>query len=157
MHAAFGTVVIVVCAVSLVVAILALLWNRRTWEEFGRRGLTFESESSGSAEPPPGSAAAAQERESEIRELLQARNALRARRGGAPVDVEHAASKLSGGGATPIDPALSEEIRQLVVARNERLLRAGKPPLDVEREVRREIEMLADRGLVDPPDGFRVG
>jgi hypothetical protein len=158
-HAAFGTVLLVVCGVSLVVAVVALLWNRGTWEEFGRGGLAFDSERPGSAEPPPGSAAAAAQRESEIRELLEARNARRARRGEAQVDVESEVSKLTGGGAARIDPALRSEIRELVVARNERLIRAGKPPLDVDGEVRREIETLADRGLVDPhgKGGFRVG
>ncbi|HEY6399664.1 MAG TPA: hypothetical protein VIX82_19635, partial [Solirubrobacteraceae bacterium] len=81
MRAAFGTVLLIVCAASLVVAVLALVWSRRTWEEFGRRGLSLDSDPAGSAEPPPGSAAAAAERESEIRELLEARNARRARRG----------------------------------------------------------------------------
>lgn len=159
MHAAFGTVLLIVCAVSVVIAVVALLWNRRTWEEFGKRGLTFDSDLPGSAEPPLGSAAAAAQREREIRDLLEARNARRARRGEEQLDVEDEVSKLTAGGAGRIDPALRAEIRDLVVARNERLLRAGKEPLDVDAEVQREIETLADQGLVDPrgEDGFRVG
>ncbi len=159
MHAAFGTVLLIVCAVSLVVDDLALVWNRGTWEEFGRHGLTLDSDRAGSAEPPPGSAAAAAERENEIRELLEARNARRVRRGETPIDIENEVSNLAEGAATRVDPALTAEIRELVVARNERLLRAGKPPLDVDSEVQREIETLADQGLVDPhgEDGFRVG
>jgi hypothetical protein len=149
-HAAFGTVLLIVCVVSIVIAVVALMWNRRTWEEYGKRGLTFESEAPGSAEPPPGSPADAAQRESEIRELVEARNTRRARRGEALLDVDKEVSELSGAtGDAPgsdIDPELRAEIRQLVVARNERLERAGKPPLDVEREVQREIDMLAGRG-----------
>jgi hypothetical protein len=155
LHAAFGTVLVVVCVVSLAIAVVALMWNRKTWEEYGKRGLTFDSERPGSAEPPPGSAADAAQRESEIRELLEARNARRARRGEARVDIEKEISELRGATAAgasraDIDPELRAEIRQLALARNERLVRAGKPPLDIEREVQRQIDALADRGLVDP-------
>jgi hypothetical protein len=150
MHAAFGTVLLIVCVVSLVVAVLALVWNRRTWEDYGKGGLTFESERSGPT--MPGSAAADSERESEIRELLEARNARRLRRGEAPLDVEREVSRLTGARqdrAAGLDPALREEIRQLVVARNDRRVRVGKPPLDVEREVQREIETLAGEDLTN--------
>jgi hypothetical protein len=100
----------------------------------------------------PGSAAADSERESEIRELLEARNARRLRRGEAPLDVEREVSRLTGARqdrAAGLDPALREEIRQLVVARNDRRVRVGKPPLDVEREVQREIETLAGEDLTN--------
>ncbi|MDQ6818090.1 MAG: hypothetical protein M3018_11890 [Actinomycetota bacterium] len=163
MHAAFGTVLLIVCVVSLVIAVIALLWNGRTWEEYGKRGLTFEQERPGIDEPPTGSPAAAVQRESEIRELLQARNARRARRGETQLDVEREVSKLTGaaakGAGSQLDPALRAEIRELVIARNERMVRAGKPPLDVEREVEREIATLADCGLVEPHDGrgFQIG
>ncbi|HEY6396498.1 MAG TPA: hypothetical protein VIX82_03485, partial [Solirubrobacteraceae bacterium] len=80
----------------------------------------------------------------------EARNARRVRRGETPIDIENEVSELTGGAADPIDPALRAEIRELVVARNERLRRAGKPPLDVDTAVQREIETLADQGLVDP-------
>jgi hypothetical protein len=150
LHAAFGTVLLIVCVVSLVIAVLALTWNRRTWEEYGKRGLILESEQPGSAEPPPGSPADAAQREDEIRELLEARNARRARRGEALLNVEEEISALSeptaGAPRPDIDPELRAEIRQLVVARSERLVRAGKPPLDVEHEVQRQIDALGDRG-----------
>jgi hypothetical protein len=144
---------LIVCVVSLVIAVVALLWNGRTWEEYAKRGLTFEHERPGIDEPPLGSPAAAAQRESEIREMVQARNARRARRGEDQLDVEKEVLKLTGApaarAASQLDPALRAEIREAVVARNERLVRAGKPPLDVESEVQREIATLADRGLIE--------
>ena len=81
------------------------------------------------------------ERDTEIRQMLEARNERRARRGEPPVDVEQELTRLTTP-APAIDPALREEIRQLVVARNHRRVRAGKPPLDVEAEIEREIAGL---------------
>ena len=77
--------------------------------------------------------------------MLDARNALRVRRGEEPVDVEQELRRLTA--AKPqIDPELREEIRQLVEARNYRRARAGKPPLDVEAEIEREISELGGVG-----------
>ena len=93
----------------------------------------------GAREPTPGSAAALLERDTEIRQLLEARNARRLRRGEQPVDVELELKRLT---APAIDPELRAEIRDLVIARNHRRARAGKPPLDVEAEIEREITEL---------------
>jgi hypothetical protein len=71
--------------------------------------------------------------------MLGARNARRAARGEAPLDVEQELARLS---APVIDPALEGEVRSLVIARNARRLRQGKPPLDVEAEVRRQLAEL---------------
>jgi hypothetical protein len=81
------------------------------------------------------------ERDAEIRQLLEARNERRARRGEAPIDVDSELARLT---APAVDPELREEIRQLVVARNHRRVRAGKPPLDVEAEIEREIASLGE-------------
>lgn len=91
--------------------------------------------------PAPGSTGALQERDAEIRELLEARNALRARRGEPPIEIEQELARLT---APAIDPALRDEIRDLVIARNLRRARAGKPPLDVDAEIEREIADLTD-------------
>ena len=64
-----------------------------------------------------GSAAAHPERDAEIRELLEARNARRARRGEPPLDVDEELARLT---APMIDPELRGEIRDLVIARNKR-------------------------------------
>jgi hypothetical protein len=139
MHGAFGTVIWVVAIGAFVVAVIALLVSRRTWEDFGKDGLLLDSE--GRRDPPETSAAAIGERDNEIRQMLDARNARRARHGEAPLDVEQELSRLT---APAIDPELRREIRDLVEARNYRRTRAGKPPLDVEAEVAREIARLGD-------------
>jgi 2-polyprenyl-6-methoxyphenol hydroxylase-like FAD-dependent oxidoreductase len=134
---AFGTVVLVVCGVGVAGAVLALLLGRRTWEDYGRNHLVMERSPS---EPAAGSAAAVSERDEEIRQMLEARNARRVRRGEAPVDVEAELRRLT---APIVDDELRGEIRDLVVARNHRRVRRGEAPLDVEAEVEREIANLA--------------
>ena len=137
MHAAFGTVVWIVCIFGIVAAFASLVLNRKTWEEYGKNRLTSDREL-GDA-PKSGSAAALLERDTEIRQLLEARNARRARRGEPPIDVEEELKRLT---APQIDAELREEIRTLVIARNHRRARTGKPPLDVEAEIDREIAGL---------------
>jgi hypothetical protein len=136
-QSAFGIVVVAVVLVGLVCAVVALIASRKTWEEYGRSHLLMDSEQ---RRPAASSPAALGERDDEIRQLLEARNARRRRRGEAPLDVESELSRLS----TPqIDDELRAEIRQLVLARNHRRLRAGKEPLDVEAEIAREIDSLS--------------
>jgi hypothetical protein len=139
MHEAFGTVLWIVCIGAAIVAVVGLIFSRRTWEDFGKGGLLMDSEvgRGGSQQ----SAAAVRERDEEIRQMLEARNARRARRGEPPVNVEEELAKLT---APRLDPELESEVRQLVIARNYRRTRAGKQPLDVDAEVEREIRQLAD-------------
>ena len=120
-------------------AVIALISGRRAWDDYGSDHLLTDSELPRG--PAAGSIGALQERDTEVRELLEARNALRARRGEPPVDVEAELARLT---APAIDPALRDEIRDLVIARNLRRARAGKPPLDVEAEIEREIAGLRD-------------
>jgi hypothetical protein len=134
---AFGTVVVVVGIVGIAGALLALLSSRRTWEEYGKNHLVLDSESPRA--PRAGSSAALGERDDEIRQMLEARNARRRRRGEEEVDVEHELSRLT---APAVDAELRQEIRDLVVARNHRRARQGKPPLDVEAEIERQIARL---------------
>jgi hypothetical protein len=134
MHSAFNIVVWGVCILAVVIALGVLIASRKTWEDFGKGRLTMDRD-----EPGPGSVAGLAERDEEIRQLLEARNARSARRGEAPIDVEQELARLT---APAVDPELREEIRQLVVARNHRRVRAGKPPLDVEAEIEREIAGL---------------
>jgi hypothetical protein len=135
-HSAFNIVIWVVCILAVVIALGALVASRKTWEDFGKGQFVMDREESG-----PGTGAAVAERDDEIRQLLEARNARRARRGEAPVDVERELARLTAP-APSVDPELREEIRQLVEARNHRRVRAGKPPLDVEAEIEREITGL---------------
>jgi hypothetical protein len=141
-HAAFGTVLWIVCAFGVIAAVATLIVNGKTWEEYGKHRLLSDSDSTGG--PKAGSAAAIFERDTEIRQLLEARNLRRVRRGEPPLDVEQELQRLT----TPrVDPELREEIRDLVIARNHRRARSGKPPLDVDAEVEREIAGLSGIGV----------
>jgi hypothetical protein len=130
---AFATVVWVVVAVAVVVAAITLAGTGRDYREIGGRGLTHDSD----ATTPAGGANA--EREEEIRQMLEARNARRARRGQPPLDVE---AELAALDRPAVDAGLRDELRQLVVAGNERRVRAGRQPLDVDAEVERRIREL---------------
>jgi hypothetical protein len=136
-HAAFGTVIWVVCGVGILAAIFGLATSGKTWQELGKSRLLLERD----MPRAPASAAAIVERDAEIRQLLEARNARRARRGEAPIDVETELQRLT---APRIDSELRSEIRQLVLARNHRRARQGKPPLDVDAEVERQIVALGN-------------
>jgi hypothetical protein len=138
-HAAFGTVIWVVCGIGILAAFFGLVTAGKTWEELGKNRLLLERDLPRGA--GQSSAAALVERDTEIRQLLEARNARRARRGEAPIDVEAELRRLT---APQIDSELRSEIRQLVIARNHRRARQGKPPLDVEAEIEREIVALGN-------------
>ncbi len=129
--------VLVVCGVGVAGALVALLLGRRTWEDYGRNHLVMERDSS----EPAGSAAAVVERDEEIRQMLEARNARRRRRGEPELDIDAELSRLT---APAVHDALRAEIRDLVIARNHRRARQGKPPLDVEAEIERQIAALSE-------------
>jgi hypothetical protein len=134
---AFGTVVLVVCGVGFAGAVAALLLGRGAWEDYGRDHLLMERSPSA---PAGGSPAADSERDEEIRQMLEARNARRRRRGEPELDVDAEVSRLT---APAVDDELRAEIRDLVIARNHRRARQGKPPLDVEAEIERQIAALS--------------
>jgi hypothetical protein len=130
----FGTVLIVVAVVAVVVAVASYWGSGRIYAGLGREGgLDMTRE-------PPAQASAAEARE-EIRQMLEAKSDRRRARGEPGLDVEAELAELTrpAGGS---DPALREEVRQLVVARNERRLRQGKEPLDVEAETERQLRAL---------------
>jgi parvulin-like peptidyl-prolyl isomerase len=137
MHAAFGIVLLVVVIGGAILALVLLLTNRGVWEDYGRRGMVMERETRRA--PAPGSSGAVQERDEEIRQMLEARNQRRQRRGEAPLDIEEELSRLT---LPTVDDELRAEIRELVLARNHRRARRGQPPLDVEAEIEREIAEL---------------
>jgi hypothetical protein len=129
----------VVCITAGVVALVALISTRKTWQDYGKDGLLMDSElrPSDARGTPTGD----QERDEEIRQMIEARNARRRRRGEPLLDVDQEIARLT---PATVDPQLRSEIRELVVARNYRRTRAGKPPLDVEAEVRRELEKVRE-------------
>jgi len=138
-HSAFNIVIWVVCILAVVIAFGALIASRKTWEDFGKGQFVMDRDIR--RDPSSATGGGIAERDAEIRQLLEARNEVRARRGEPPIDVDQELARLT---APAVDPELREEIRQLVVARNERRLRAGKPPLDVEAEIEREISGLGE-------------
>lgn len=141
MHGSLGTLVWVVLIVAAVVALAAMVSSGKTWEEHGRDHLLMDRDTT--TGPRSEAHGSAQERDEEIRQMLEAKNARRIRRGEEPINVEQELRRLT---KPQIDPELRKEIRDLVVARNYRRSRAGKPPLDVEAEIEREISRLGDVG-----------
>ena len=141
---AFGTVLIVVCLVAVVVAALSFKGSGKIYKGLGRSGaLSMEEEqprTSAAARSAPAAPTSAEAQE-EIRQMLEAKNVRREARGQAPLDVDAEVQALTRPQA-PKDAALREEVRQLVVARNERRARQGKPPLDVEEEIDRQLRDL---------------
>ncbi len=137
MQGAFEPVLFIVCGLGILGALLALVSASKTWKEYGKSQLLMERDRD--AGPAAGSAPALLERDSEIRQLLDARNQRRERRGEPPLDIDRELSRLT---ALQVDGQLKAEIRELVIARNHRRARAGKPLLDVDAEVAREIGQL---------------
>ena len=140
MHTAFGDVIWIVCGLGIVIAFLALVGTGKTWEEYGKNGLLMERDLRGGGGFPT-SATALRERDDEIRQMLEASNARRLRRGEAPLDIESELRRLT---APAIDAELRAEIRDLVLARNHRRARRGEEALDVEAEIEREIKHLTE-------------
>jgi hypothetical protein len=137
--AAVGIVVIVVTLAAIVIAVGILASSARGYEQIGRGGLSLRDGTDRPAGEPAAGATAASERDEEIRQMLEARNALRVRHGREPVDVDAEVRALA---RAPVDPALEAEVRQFVLASNERRVRRGRPPLDVEAEVARRLRDL---------------
>jgi hypothetical protein len=136
MQDAFGIVVFAVVGISVVLAIVSLLYRGRVYDEIGRGGIGDDREIKPAAPSGGGGAVDVAERDAEIRQMLGARNARAAARGEAQLDVEDELARLT---APAADPGLREEVRELVVARNRRREARGEAPLDVEAEVERQL------------------
>ena len=137
MQGAFEPVLFIVCGLGILGAVLALVSAGKTGKEYGKSRLVMDRDPD--AGPAVGSSAALLERDAEIRQLLEARNRRRMRRGEQPLDIEKELSRLT---ALEVDGQLRAEIRDLVIARNHRRRRRGEAELDVEAEVEREIARL---------------
>jgi hypothetical protein len=134
MQEAFGIVIFAVVGISAVLALVSLIFRGRVYDEIGRGGIGDDREIRPAA--PSGAGADLGERDDEIRQMLEARNARHAARGEPEVDVEDELARLT---APAVDPALREEVRELVIARNARREAKGEPPLDVDAEVERQL------------------
>lgn len=132
----FGTVLIGVSVLAVLVAAVSYWGSGRIYSGLGRGDLEMEHDA-----PASGPASAAETQE-EIRQMLEAKSRRREARGEAPLDVEAELAELTSGTPGSGDPALREEVRQLVIARNERRLRQGKEPLNVEAEIDRQLRDL---------------
>lgn len=74
----------------------------------------------------------------EVRQMVEAANYRREKRGDDRVDVDAEVERLMAAVHSD-DPELREEIRQVVLANNERRERRGEEPLDVDEEVARRL------------------
>jgi hypothetical protein len=128
MEGALLIVVIGVTFVCALIAIFTLAVSGRTYGQIGSGGMP--SDDSGN----PSDA-----RDEDIRQIVDARNARRARRGETPLDVDAELATLGGAVAAE---GVRDEVRQLVQAGNRRRERKGEPPLDVEAEVERQLREL---------------
>jgi hypothetical protein len=131
----FGTVLIVVSVLAVVMAAVSYWGSGRIYTGLGRSDLQLERDR-------PAAAATAAETQEEIRQMLEAKSRRREARGERPLDIEAELAALTTAPPGSGDPALREEVRQLVIARNERRLRQGKEPLDVEEEIDRQLRDL---------------
>jgi hypothetical protein len=143
MQEAFGVVIFVVVGLGAVIAIISLFGRSRLYDDIGRGGLSIGEDrdmrpgGSGPTHPPVSAA----ERDDDIRQMLEARNARRAAQGRPTVDVEAELAELTRPAATT-DPEILEEVRQLVEARNARRIARGLQALDVEAEIERQLRDL---------------
>ena len=142
MQEAFGIVLFVVVAISVIVAVVSFASSGDAYRQIGRGGLTMDSDEAPRQDHPIAAPTSA-EGQIEIRQMLGARNARRARKGQEPVDVEAELARLtSPSHRADADPALREEVRQMVLARNARRVRRSQEPLDVQVEVERQLREL---------------
>jgi hypothetical protein len=141
MEAVFGMVLFAVVGVAAVVAVVTFASSGEAYKQIGKGGLSLGDGSDRPfREPVHGSAQANAERDLELRQMLEAKNVRRARRGEAPIDVDAELALLL---APHVDAEIEGEIRALVIARNVRRARRGEPPLDVEDEVARRLSALS--------------
>jgi hypothetical protein len=141
MQDAFGYVIFGVTILAAIVAVVTLGSSREAFKQIGANGLNDGSDRP--ADEPTSGAGFVALRDEEARQMLEARNARRTRKGQAPLDVEAELARLVAGPAPGADPQLVGEVRDLVRSRNRRRIRQGKEPLDVETEVRRQLADLS--------------
>ena len=163
MQSAFPVVVFGAVGISVVMSIVFLFSKGSLYDEIGKGGLPgADRRPDGSGSPGPargrpsprgevvlageGYQGDATEREEEIRQMLQARNERRARRGEPELDVDAELARLMAQtevlASAQHDRGIEEEVLQLVVARNERRERQGLEPLDIEAEMARTLAEL---------------
>jgi hypothetical protein len=156
------TILFVAMILGGVVGVMSLLARKDPYDEIERGGLSLDSDTHATSEQGsiPDAIAPRGERELEIRQMLEARNARIVRNGGSPLDIESELARLTADGAedelaqagggrelqqgpgahTEQAQERALEIRQMLEARNARIVRNGGEPLDVEAEVARLVD-----------------
>ncbi len=129
---AFTQLLWIVVILGLIGAVVALATSGEAFKQIGKGGLFHEEDMLKPASSPITAAV----RNDEIRQMLEARNVRRVRRGEAPQDVE---AELQALIRPKVDPALLLEMRELIESRNARRIRHGREPLDVEAEIERQL------------------
>src|SRR5207248_7522997 len=116
---AFWIVLVVVVVGASIVAVITFAMTDKTYAQIGRGGLSLRDGSDRPASEPLSGAGFEAVRDDEIRQMLEARNERRIRRGQEPVDVEaELAALVSGRGDPAPDPALGAEAPQPVIRPN---------------------------------------
>jgi len=143
MQDALGIVIFVVVGVGAVIAVVSLFGRSRLYDDIGRGGLSIgeDRDMRPRGAQAPAAAVSSAERDAEIRQMLEARNARRAAQGRETVDVEAELAELTRPAAAS-DPEILEEVRALVRARNSRRIARGQEPLDEDAEVARQLRDL---------------
>ena len=141
MQEALGIVIFVVVGLGAVIAVISLFGRSRLYDDIGRGGLSIGEDRDMRPGGSGGQPVSAAERDDDIRQMLEARNARRAAQGRPTVDVEAEIAALTRPAAAT-DPEILEEVRQLVQARNARRIARGQEPLDVEAEIARQLRDL---------------
>ena len=142
MQEAFGTVIFIVVGIGAVIAVISLFGRSRLYDDIGRGGLSIgEDRDMRPRSQQTAAPVSAAERDEDIRQMLEARNARRIAQGRPTVDVEQELAALTRPAAAS-DPEILEEVRQLVEARNARRIARGQEPLDVEAEIARQLRDL---------------
>ena len=141
MQEALGVVIFVVVGLGAVIAVISLFGRSRLYDDIGRGGLSIGEDRDMRPGGSGGQPVSAAERDDDIRQMLEARNARRAAQGRPTVDVEAEIAALTRPAAAT-DPEILEEVRQLVQARNARRIARGQEPLDVEAEIERQLRDL---------------
>jgi hypothetical protein len=136
MQDAFGYVIFGVVIVGAILAVVSFFMGQNAYDQIGKGGFFIDEDA---ARRGPGGPVNVAERDMEIRQMLEARNARRVAAGREPVDIDEELARLI---APNIDAQLRSEIRDHVVARNARRIRKGQEPFDVDAEVERQIAEL---------------
>ena len=145
-----GEVILIVVLAAIPVSLATfILGAGNALRQIGKGQFAVEFENDLTQRPPEPEPTSRHARESEIRQMLEAKAYRQEARGETPLDVEAELAKLLAEGPAGDlgdDPELVAEVRQLVVARNERRIRQGKEPLDVDQEVERQLRELENLG-----------